>query len=125
MAMLFNTFSKYNIVIDLISTSEVSVSITLATDKNLDDALNEIRHSHFKPQVTMSRKRAIVCIVGNGMRHSVGLSGKVFSTIANADVNIEMISQGASEINISVVIDNEDASAVVAALHDAFFGNEQ
>ncbi|MFH1377791.1 MAG: aspartate kinase [Planctomycetota bacterium] len=125
MAMLFNTFSKYNIVIDLISTSEVSVSITLATDKNLDDALNEIRHSNFKPQVNMSRKRAIVCIVGNGMRHFIGLSGKVFSTIANADVNIEMISQGASEINISVVIDNEDASAVVAALHDAFFGNEQ
>jgi len=62
---------------------------------------------------------AIVSLVGRGQKHCVGLAGKMFSVLAAEGVNIEMISQGASEINISCVIDDEDADKALMAIHTA------
>lgn len=60
---------------------------------------------------------AILSLVGKQMKNMVGISGKMFSTLAQANVNIEMISQGASEINISCVIDENMALGAMNAIH--------
>jgi len=64
-------------------------------------------------------RKAIVCLVGENIRNTPGIAAKVFNAIA--DVNIQMISQGASEINISFVIDEPDVPKVVSKLHQVFF----
>ena len=64
--------------------------------------------------------RAILAMVGEGMKFSVGTAGKMFATLGAAGVNIEMISQGASEINISCVVKEEDAEKGLKAVHQAF-----
>lgn len=64
-------------------------------------------------------RKAIVCLVGENIRSTPGIAAKVFHAIQN--INVRMISQGASEINISFVIDEEDVEEAVRALHAAFF----
>lgn len=61
---------------------------------------------------------AILSLVGKQMKKNVGIAGKMFNTLADADVNIEMISQGASEINISCVIDEFNADKALKIIHD-------
>jgi aspartate kinase len=61
---------------------------------------------------------AILSLVGKNMRNMVGVSSKLFTTLAQNDINIEMISQGASEINISCVIEEACASKALIAVHD-------
>jgi aspartate kinase len=69
-------------------------------------------------QVDIIYNMAILSLVGKQMKNMVGISGKMFSTLAEANVNIEMISQGASEINISCVIDEKKAMNAMNAIHE-------
>jgi aspartate kinase len=69
-------------------------------------------------QVDLSKNMAILSLVGRYMRHLVGISGRMFSTLAAANINIEMISQGANEINISCVIEEKKAVRALRAIHD-------
>ena len=62
---------------------------------------------------------AILSLVGKQMRNLVGIAGRMFTTLAEGNVNIEMISQGASEINISCVIDNRDAVKALNLIHQS------
>lgn len=62
---------------------------------------------------------AILSLVGKHMRNMVGIAGRMFSTLAQGNVNIEMISQGASEINISCVIDEKDATKALNMIHQS------
>ena len=66
-----------------------------------------------------SGRKAIVCLVGENLRHTPGIAASVFGALG--DVNVRMISQGASEINISFVIDEDDVPAAVRRLHEKFF----
>ena len=66
----------------------------------------------------MLRDQAILSLVGKEMRNMVGMSAKMFSSLAKAGVSIEMISQGASEINISCVIDTTKGLTALRAIHD-------
>jgi len=61
---------------------------------------------------------AILSLVGEQMENAIGIAGKMFTTLAEADVNIEMISQGASEINISCVIHESNADKALKVIHD-------
>lgn len=125
MAKLFETFARHQVVIDMIATSEVSVSLT--TDKALGlEALKqelEAPGPGGKPlaRVDIATGRAIVCVVGAGLKHAVGLAARVFRAVADAGVNIQMISQGANEINIAFLVNNEDIKPAVKALHATFF----
>lgn len=119
MARVFEVFARHNIVIDVIATSEVQISFTVsATDEVLHAATEELRAA---AHVTLSPERAIVCLVGEGMKTTAGLAGRVFSTVGAAGVNVEIISQGASEINVTFVVRDEDCPAAVRALHQHFF----
>ena len=70
-------------------------------------------------QVTMHHDMAILSLVGRQMRNMVGIAGRMFTTLAQGNVNIEMISQGASEINISCVIEARDAVKALNLIHQS------
>jgi diaminopimelate decarboxylase len=99
-----------------VSTSEVSVSLTVDETRALPQIVDELRGI---AQVDVTPDAAIVCVVGEGMRRARGIPARIFRAVGNADVR--MISQGASEINVSLVVAASEADAVVRRLHDEFF----
>lgn len=118
LARIFDIFAKYKLVVDMVSTSEVSISVTLDDSRNLEPALEELRTF---ARADVERNRAIVCVVGEGLRHTPGVAGDIFQAIKEAGVNVLMISQGASKINIAFVVDDADCAKAVQALHKKFF----
>lgn len=119
LASIFEVFNRYQTAVDLVTTSEVSVSMTI----DHGDHLAEIRRdlSHFA-QVEIQSGKAIVSLVGERMRKTPGMPGQIFCELGA--VPIHLISQGASEINISFVIDELDLPQVIQTLHDRFFSGE-
>jgi aspartate kinase len=102
--------------VDVVTTSEVSVSITLDDTEHLDAIIRDL--SAFG-EITTERDKAIVCVVGDNLKFRPGVAARVFRAIAETNVN--MISQGASEINLTFVIDQADVENVVKGLHGEFF----
>ncbi|MHC4202582.1 MAG: aspartate kinase [Planctomycetota bacterium] len=120
MAHLFEVFGRHNVVIDMIATSEISLSLTTDRTEGVEAAAQELRDSEVA-EVVVEPGKAVICVVGSGMKHVVGMAARVFQAIAAARVNIQMISQGASEINIALLVDNDDIASAVKALHADFF----
>jgi len=118
MAHLFDVFRRHDVVIDMIATSEISVSLTTDRPAGVEAAAQELREA---AEVTVEPGKAIVCVVGSGMRHVIGTAARVFSAVAKVGVNVRMISQGASEINIAFLVDNNDIGSAVKTLHAEFF----
>ncbi|KAF5338091.1 hypothetical protein D9611_014192 [Ephemerocybe angulata] len=119
LAGIFGTLDRFGVVVDLIATSEVHVTMAIAdalSKRVVDRLLNELRRSG---TVSVHRDMTILSLVGKQMRNMVGISGKMFTTLADGNVNIEMISQGASEINISCVIDARDAIKALNLIHQS------
>ncbi|PFH45882.1 hypothetical protein AMATHDRAFT_70983 [Amanita thiersii Skay4041] len=117
LAGIFSTLDNFGVVVDLISTSEVHVSMAIEdglAKKVLDRLVRELKKNG---TVSVHRDMAILSLVGKQMRNMVGISGRMFTTLAQGDVNIEMISQGASEINISCVIECRDAVKALNLIH--------
>jgi aspartokinase/homoserine dehydrogenase 1 len=69
----------------------------------------------------MQKNLAMVSVIGEGMKNSFGVAGRVFSSLGNKQVNVELISQGASEINISFVVRKEDLDKSMVVVHNEFF----
>ncbi len=113
---IFEVFANHRCPVDMVSTSEVSISVTVDSNESIAAIASDLARL---ADVKYDGRKAIVCLVGENIRNTPGIAAKVFSAIA--DVNIRMISQGASEINISFVIDEADVPAVVSRLHQAFF----
>ncbi|MCS7013936.1 MAG: lysine-sensitive aspartokinase 3 [Chloroherpetonaceae bacterium] len=111
-------FADAQTPIDMISTSEVSISLTIGDTTNLERIIKELETI---AEVEVERDVAIICVVGDNLRAAPGVAGRIFSTLAEAGINIKMISQGASEINIGFVVAEQDAPAAVRALHREFF----
>jgi aspartate kinase len=119
LSRLFSTFADHGKSVDVVTTSEVSVSLTVDSEEGLDVILRDLREIG---EVAVHGRKAIVCVVGEGMRHTSGLAGRIFTTIGKAGVNVEMVSEGASEINLTLVVDERDVEKSVRCLHDEFFG---
>ena len=115
MSRVFDVFNRYEIIIDLIATSEVHISLTVANESNLEAAIRELKQLG---EVTVRKNLAILSLVGQGMRKTVGIAGAMFSRLAKEGINIEIISQGASEINISCAIEDKDSDKALNAVHD-------
>ncbi len=115
---VFDVFHKYQTVVHTVATSEVSVTATIDNVKNLSHIIKELKQF---ATVTVSDKKAIICIVGDNLRNTPGLAVRMLSAIT--DVNINMISQGASEINLSFVVDEEQVDDAVLRLHKELFAN--
>jgi aspartate kinase len=116
MSRLFQVFENFRTVIDVISTSEVSVALTLDNTDELDKILTELERLG---DVEIDGGHAVICVVGAGLRDSTGLASNVFSTIN--DVNVALISHGASRVNLTFVVKEELAADVIAKLHKEFF----
>ncbi|KAF5351159.1 hypothetical protein D9756_008284 [Leucocoprinus leucothites] len=119
LAGIFGTLDRFGVVVDLITTSEVHVS--MAIEDGLAKKLLErlVRELKKYGSVSSHKDMAILSLVGKHMRNMVGISGKMFTTLAQGNVNIEMISQGASEINISCVIESRDAIKAINLIHQS------
>ena len=116
MSALFQIFERYRTVIDVISTSEVSVALTLDTTTSIEPIINELKRLG---AVEVETNHAVVCIVGEGLRSTSGLASKIFSTID--DINISLISHGASSVNMTFVVKEDKVGEAIKRLHNEFF----
>jgi aspartate kinase len=116
MSALFQVFERHRTVIDVISTSEVSLALTIDNPASLENVVRDLERLG---KVEIETGNAVVCVVGEGLRESVGLAAKLFSTIS--DINISLISHGASGVNVTFVVKEENLNTVVKRLHEAFF----
>jgi len=121
MAKLFAIFEKHHIVIDMITTSEVSVSLTTnVTDPaKLESLKKDLQEMPSRTEIQAAK--CIFAVVGEGMKNAVGLAARTFKAVASVGVSLQMISQGASEINITFLVDNAEIKKVNEALHREFF----
>ena len=113
---IFEIFDRYETSVDMIATSEVSVSLTIDNPAHLERIVSEM--SEFS-EVSTEPDQAIVCMVGENIRHTPGVAARAFGSLGGA--NIRMISQGASLLNLSFVIAEKDLRPAVEALHKEFF----
>jgi len=117
---LFDVFERHRTVVDVVTTSEVSVSLTIDDAGSLPDIVAELRPLG---TVSVESGRAIVCVVGEGLRTTPGIAARVFATVA--DINVSLISQGASRVNLTFVVDESRVREAVLRLHDALFERER
>lgn len=120
MTELFGAFSRHGVSIEMISSSEVSVSVTVD-----DSCFSEELHQELNAlgQVDIEHAVATVSVVGDNLRMSKGVAGRIFSSLRN--VNLRMISQGSSEINVGFVVEEKDVIEAVNTLHHEFFSGEE
>lgn len=116
MSAVFQAFDRHRTVIDVISTSEVSVALTLDNADNIDKLVEDLRRLG---DVEAEAGYAVICVVGEGLRASTGMASKIFSTIE--DVHIELVSHGASSVNLTFVVREEDAANAIKKLHEELF----
>lgn len=117
---LFEVFEKHRTVVDVVTTSEVSVSLSLDDASALPAIVEDLKELG---TVRVEAGRAIICVVGEGLRGTPGIAARVFSTIS--DINVTLISQGASSINFTFAIEEERVKEAVTRLHAAFFEAEK
>ena len=117
---LFEVFDRHRTVVDVVTTSEVSVSLSLDDDSSLSSIVKELEQLG---TVRVEKGRAIICVVGQGLRGTPGVAARVFSTIS--DINVTLISQGASSVNFTFAIEETRMAEAVNRLHEVFFRNIQ
>ena len=113
---IFEVFDRFGTSVDMVSTSEVSVSLTVDNADRLPEIRSELSHI---AEVGIESGKAIVCLIGENIRHTPGIAGRAFQVLKG--LNILMISQGASLLNLGFVISDPDLAPAVAALHAEFF----
>ncbi|MGH9561218.1 MAG: ACT domain-containing protein, partial [Terracidiphilus sp.] len=116
MSKVFAVFDKHKGPVDMVSTSEVSISVSVDSNASLPEIAADLKAL---ADVTYEGKKALVCMVGEDIRGQNGIAAQVFSAVRH--VNVRMISQGASEINMSFMIEEDDVDEAVRSLHAAFF----
>jgi aspartate kinase len=113
---IFEIFDRFETPVDMLATSEVSVSLTIDNTRALAAIREEIEEF---AEVSIEEHHAIVCLVGENIRKIAGTTSRVFAALK--DINVRMISQGASLLNISVVVAASDLHGAVESLHREFF----
>jgi aspartate kinase len=113
---VFDIFDKHGCAIDMVATSEISVSVTVDSREALPAISADLSKL---ADVKYEGNKALICLVGEDIRGISGISGQVFSAISH--INVRMISQGASEINMSFMINEEDVDEAIRCLHRKFF----
>ncbi len=114
---MFEVFERHEVVVDVLASSEVSVSLTVEDRSRLDAVVSELSELG---EVRVEHGRAIVAVVGIGLKHTPGVAARLFTAVQPD--NVEVISQGASAINMTFVVREEDGPGVVQRLHREFFG---
>ncbi|MEO8096086.1 MAG: lysine-sensitive aspartokinase 3 [Acidobacteriota bacterium] len=115
---IFEVFDRFETSVDMLATSEVSVSLTIDNTRSLDAIRAEL--SNFA-DVTVQENQSIVCLVGENIRESRDVAARAFAALNG--FKTRMVSLGASQLNLSLVVDAADLTSSVAALHREFFRN--
>ena len=131
-AKLFGILATHKISVVLISQASSEHSICFAIDPRGAENVKTILDAEFAPEIdhghidkiAIERDLSVIATVGEGMRKSSGIAGKLFSVLGKNGVNIVAVAQGSSEINISVVINKNNLSKALNALHNTFFQSE-
>jgi aspartate kinase len=118
MRAIFEAFDRHRVPVDVVSTSEVSVSLTVDSNEAIPALAADLAKL---ADVKYEGRKAIVCVVGENLRETPGIAARVFGELS--DVKIRMISQGASEINLTFVIEEEEVPQVIRRLHKVFFSD--
>jgi len=123
-ATIFSTLAKAGVNVMMISQSPSESSISIIVKKNdLDKAVNALEMNllgKIIKKVDVTVDVAIIALIGSGMRGIVGVASKVFAAVAKKRVNVVMIAQGSSELNLAFVVKDVDCNTAVQALHDEF-----
>ncbi|HEY8109478.1 MAG: aspartate kinase [Nitrososphaerales archaeon] len=123
-ATIFSLLAKAGVNIMMISQSPSESSISIVVKKNdLDRAVNTLEMNLLGKvikKIDVTVDVAIIALIGSGMRGMVGVASKVFGAAARNKVNVIMIAQGSSELNLAFVVKDNDCESVVKALHDEF-----
>nr|MCR4627443.1 aspartate kinase [Treponema sp.] len=119
LAHIFNQFLKWNISIDVIATSEVSVSLTINSNADISGLLEDLKKV---ADVQVKTEKAIIAIICD-VASTSSILADGFKALNDAGINVQMISQGASKVNISFICDESQSNNVVKILHKAFFEN--
>ncbi|XP_006646639.1 aspartokinase 1, chloroplastic [Oryza brachyantha] len=129
LAKVFSIFEDLGISVDCVATSEVSISVSLDPSKiwsrdliqqELDHVVEELEKIAV---VHLLQQRAIISLIGNVRRSSLILE-KAFQVLRKSRVNVQMISQGASKVNMSLIVHDSEAKQCIKALHQAFFEDD-
>lgn len=116
---IFDIFNRHRTVVDVVTTSEVSVSLSLDDTSALDSIVGELKQLG---AVQIERHRAIICVVGEGLRGTPGIAARIFSCLGG--INVSLISQGASSINLTFIIEEDNLREAVSRLHAEFFESD-
>lgn len=136
LAKVFNVFERHKLSVDVVATSEVSVSLTLASDRRdlIDLVVAELsatdksqtsNSDSVQPiaQVNVQEGRSIISLIAN-VKRSSDVMAAVFEILRREHIQVEMLSQGASKVNISLVVKDCDLKVALEALHQHFFADE-
>ena len=118
MSKVFQSFEKLKIPVDIVTTSEVSISVTVNKNEynpNIEKELSVLG------EVTISEGNAIISAIGEGIKETAGIANRLFGALKG--INISMVSVGASEVNLSIVVSEEDLQRAVTLLHNEFFND--
>ncbi|MFY8162346.1 MAG: aspartate kinase [Candidatus Kapaibacteriota bacterium] len=113
---VFEIFQQYKTSVDLVATSEVSISLTIENESKLTEIIYELNNFS---SVTCTKNNAIISVVGEGIKQTAGIAARFFGVLS--DINIYMVSVGASEVNLSIVVNQDDMENCVKKLHYEFF----
>ena len=113
---IFEVFDRFETPVDMVATSEVSVSLTIDNPARIEEVLAELRQF---AEAETERDQVIVCLVGENIRYTPGVARRVFNALEG--INVRMISQGGSLLNISFVVAEKDLRAAIESLHAEFF----
>ncbi len=123
-ATIFSILAKEGVNIMMISQSPSESSISIIVKKNdLDRAVNSLEMNllgKIIKKVDVTVDVSIIALIGSGMRGIIGVASKVFTAVARKGVNVIMIAQGSSELNLAFVVKDSDCNSAVQALHDEF-----
>jgi len=113
---LFEVFERHRTIIDIVTTSEVSVSLSLEDTSKVEEIIRDLRPI---AAVKVETGLAVVCVVGEELRYTSGIAARIFSTLG--DINVLLISQGASNVNLTFVVAERDVEETVRRLHTSLF----
>ena len=116
LSQVFEVFEKYRTSIDMITTSEVAVSLTIDNDSRLSEIVEELQEFG---AVTVDKEQSIICMVGNEVVEEKGIIKKIFDALE--EIPIRMISYGGSKYNVSILIESRFKKKALISLNKGIF----
>ena len=119
LSRVFALAAEHRVDVDLIATSEVSITMSVERGPEVEDFAKALQSVG---EVDVLDDQAMVCVVGHGIARQTGVAADVLSTLAEAQVRVRSISQGAIKVNIALIVAAADVENAVQVLHRRFFG---